>query len=137
MRIVSAFQKVQEDIYREQSQEVEGYPDHIGEELTALPRGDLPTRLDELRCLYPDIWKEFRETRLGIVEKIFDGLFEAAGSQGLLREGLNYEVVQAYFMEAVVNVMESQSLVSLNLSPAEIYSTVKAIFLHVVLKEKT
>jgi AcrR family transcriptional regulator len=134
MHILSAFQEAQEDIYQEQSQDVESYLDRIGAGLAALPPGDLPTRLAELSRLYPDVWRAFRETRLAVVEKIFQRLFEVAGEQGLLREGLRREVVQAYFMEAVVNVMESQSLVDLNLSPAEIYATVKAIFLHGILK---
>jgi len=132
--ILSVFQEVREDIYREQNQGVEGYLDRIGAGLAALPQGDLPTRLAELGRLYPDVGREFRKTRLAIVAKIFDRLFEVAGSQELLREGLRREVVQAYFIEAVVNVMESQSLVALNLSPAEIYATVKAIFLHGILK---
>ena len=39
------------------------------------------------------------------------------------------------FIEAVVNIVENPQLVSLNLSPAEIYHTVKAIFLHGILQE--
>ena len=136
MCIISAFQRAQADIYREHSQQVEGYLDRIGEELAALPKGDLPKRLDELRRLYPDIWNEFRETRRAAIKKIFERLYKVADGQGLLRKDLNREVVRAYFAEAVIKVMESPSLVSLNLSSAEIYSTVKTIFLHGVLKEQ-
>jgi len=134
MRITSVFREVQKDIYQEQGQDVEGCLDRIGAGLEALPRGDLPARMKELSRLYPDVWREFRETRVATTRKIFDRLFEVASNQGLLREGLNREVIQAYFMEAVVNVMESQSLIALNLPPADIYSTVKAIFLHGILK---
>ena len=134
MRIILMFREVQEDIYQEQSRDVEGCLDRIGAGIEALPRGDLPARMKELSRLYPDVWREFHETRIATVREIFDRLFEVASSQGLLREGLNREVIQAYFMEAVVNVMKSQSLIALGLSPAEIYSTVKAIFLHGILK---
>jgi len=134
MRIISVFREVQKDICHEQSQDVEGCLDRIGAGLEALPRGDLPARMKELSRLYPDVWREFRETRAATMGGIFDRLFEVASNQGLLREGLNREVIQAYFTEAVVNVMESQSLIALDLPPADIYSTVKAIFLHGILK---
>ena len=134
MRIILVFREVQEDIYQEQSRDVGGCLDRIGAGLEALPRGDLPARMKELSRLYPEVWREFRETRVATMREIFDRLFEVASNQGLLREGLNREVIQAFFTEAVVNVMESQSLIALNLPPADIYSTVKAIFLHGILK---
>jgi AcrR family transcriptional regulator len=133
MRITSVFREVQKDIYQEQSWDVEECLDRIGAGLEVFPRGDLPARMKELSHLYPDVWREFRETRVATMSKIFNRLFEMASNQGLLREGLNREVIQAYFMDAVVNVMESQSLIALNLPPADIYSTVKVIFLHGIL----
>lgn len=135
MHIISVFQKAQEDIYQEQSRDVEKYIDQIGAELASLPKGDLPSRMEELRRLYPDILDEFHRARLSAIEKIFDRLFEVATEQGLLREGLNQAVIQTFFIETVVKVVESPNLLSLNLSSAEIYSTVKAIFLHGILNE--
>lgn len=134
MRIVSVFHKVREDIYQEQSRDVEKYIGRIGAELATLPKGDLPSRMEELGRLYPDILDEFHQARLAAIGKIFDCLFKVATEQGLLRERLNQAVVQTFFIETVVKVMESPNLLALNLSSAEIYSTVKAIFLHGILK---
>jgi len=134
MRIISVFQEVQNDIYQEQSRDVEKYIDRIAAELATLPKGDLPSRMEELGRLYPDVLVEFHQARLAAAGKIFDRLFGVATEQGLLREGLNQAVVQTFFVETAVKVMESPSLLALGSLPAEIFSTVKAIFLHGILK---
>jgi hypothetical protein len=58
-----------------------------------------------------------------------------AKEQGILREGLNQEVIQVYFMESVINLIENPQLVSRNLSSTEIFATVKSIFLYGILKK--
>lgn len=134
-RIVAAIQKVQADVYQEQIRDVEKYIDRLGAELAALPQGDLPARMEELGRLYPDTLTEFHQARRAAIGKIFDRLFEIATEQGLLREALNQAVIQAYFVEAVVKVMESPGLLAQNLSSEEIFLTVKTIFLHGILKK--
>lgn len=134
MRIISSFQDVQDELDRHPSQDIKAYLDCMVQGLAALPKGDLPTRMDELGRLYPDVLGEFHEARLAAIGGIFDRLFETAEGQGLLRENLNRAVTQAYFMDAVVKVMESPSLISLDLAPTEIFATVKTIFLHGILK---
>lgn len=135
MRPITVFRQVQEAIDQEQGQDIEAYLDTIGMGLAALPQGDLPTRLDELKRLYPDIAAEFHDTRLGVVKNIFDRLFVAAKEQGLLREGVRQEIIEVVFMETATNALENPSLVALNLSSAEIYNTVKSIFLYGILQE--
>jgi len=136
MHIVSALENVQETIAQGQNQNVEQYVDLIGAALAALPTGDLPARMEELGRLYPDVLSEFHQARLAAIGKIFDQLFATASEQGILRDGLHRAVVQAYFLEAVVKVMESPGLVALDLSSSAIFATVKTIFLHGILKEK-
>lgn len=135
MRPVTVFQQVQDAITQERGQKIETYLDTIELGLAALPQGDLPTRLDELKRLYPEIAAEFHATRLGVVKNIFDRLFAAAREQGLLRDGVRQEIIEVVFMEAATNALENPNLVALNLSSSEIYTTVKNIFLYGILKE--
>lgn len=135
LHIITVFQDVQSAIYQAQTLNIEAALDDIERGLAALPNGDMPTRLVELKRLYPRLFVNFHKTRTAIVKKIFDRLFEAGRQQGQLREGLNQEVVQVYFMETVINLVASPQLVAQNLSPVDIYATVKSIFLHGILKE--
>lgn len=135
MRPITVFQQVRTAIAQEHGQNIEAYLDTIGMGLAALPQGDLPTRLDELKRLYPDIANEFHETRMDVVKNIFDRLFAVGREQGLLRKGLNQEIIEVVFLEATTNVLDNPRLVALNLSSAEIYNTVKSIFLYGILQE--
>ena len=135
MRPITVFQQVRTAIAQEHGQNIEAYLDTIGMGLAALPQGDLPTRLDELKRLYPDTANEFHDTRIGVVKNIFDRLFAVGREQGLLRKGLNQEIIEVVFLEAATNVLDNPRLVALNLSSAEIYNTVKSIFLYGILQE--
>ena len=101
----------------------------------ALPQGDLPARLQELQRVYPFVWEAFHTRRKELIGELFNCLFEQAARQGVLRPGLRPEVVQAYFSTAVVNVLQDPQLVSLKLGTAEIFETVKDIFLFGLLNE--
>lgn len=135
MRPIVVFQQVQAAIAQEQDKAIEPHLDAIGRGLASLPQGDLPTRLDELKRLYPDIAAEFHKTRIGVVKDIFDRLFTVGREQGLLREGLNQDIVEVVFLEAAANALDNPRLLALNLSAADIYNTVKNIFLYGILKE--
>ncbi len=135
MRPVTVFKQVQEAITREKEHNIETCLDTIGLGLAALPQGDLPTRLDELNRLFPDIADEFHTTRLGVVKSIFDRLFATARERDLLRDGVRQEIIEVVFMEAATNALENPRLVALNLSSSEIYNSVKNIFLYGILKE--
>lgn len=133
--IVAVFQRVQTSIYQAQEVDVEAALDEIESGLAALPGGDLPTRLDELKRVYPKVFTEFHDTRTAVVKKIFDRLFKVCRQRGILREDLSQEIVEVYFLESVINLVENPRLVALSLSPAKIYANVKDIFLHGILKE--
>lgn len=109
--------------------------DKLAALLTDFPQGDLPALLEETRRLYPDLERRFEEWRLAAIQKIFERLFAAARARGELRPGLNPLIVQAFFITSVLNIMENPLLASSGLSAAEVFATVKAIFLHGIYKE--
>ncbi|MCA9925599.1 MAG: TetR/AcrR family transcriptional regulator [Anaerolineales bacterium] len=135
MRPVAVFQQIQAAIVQGQRQPIAAYLDSVGAGLAALPQGDLPTRLDELQRLYPDIANEFHTTRMNVVKDIFDRLFAAAREQGILRADINQEIVEIVFIEAAANALQNPRLVSLNLSSPEIYNNIKNIFLYGILRQ--
>jgi AcrR family transcriptional regulator len=116
------------------SDEIEAIADLIGGHLAALPPCDFPTRLDELRRLYPTIYQQYHDIRLAALEVIFERLFMAASIQRRLRPGLNQQIVKTFFIEAVAVMVESPRLLALGLSSNEVFQTVKAIFLYGILK---
>jgi AcrR family transcriptional regulator len=137
LHIVGIFEGVQQKILTDQQHDVEAYVDEIEQGLAELPQGDLPARLVELGRVYPAIFEEVHERRITAVTEIFNHLFTVAREQGILRPDLNQEIVKAYFMESVMNLIENPQLVSRSHSSAEIFATVKSIFLYGILKEPT
>ncbi len=135
LHIVGVLETVRWQIQEDQSQNVSGYIDEIEQGLAELPKGDLPTRLAELKRVYPTIFVEFHDRRITAVTQIFNRLFEVAQEQGILRPGLNQEIVQIYFFETVIKLVDNPQLISRNLSSAEIFATVKSIFLYGILRE--
>lgn len=109
--------------------------DLIGDSLASLPPCPFSERLDELRRAYPDIYQSFHEARHAALEVIFNGLFAQAEHEDRLHPNLNRELVQLYFMESVVTMLESPRLTALNLSAAEMFEAVKSLFLYGILKE--
>jgi AcrR family transcriptional regulator len=135
LQILDVLEKTLSEIARSPGKDIGQYLDSIERGFSALPKGDLPTRLGELSRLHPEIYAEFHAARTAAITQIFEHLFDAAQSQGLLREGLNREIVQVYFSEAVIHLLENPQLKALNLSTVEVFSTVKSIFLHGILTE--
>lgn len=134
MQIAAGFQRARDKLESDPMAGIETIVDIIGGALTALPPCDFPARLDELHRAYPVIFEEFRAIRLEALAALFERLFALAEVQGRLRPGLNRAVVQSYFMETVVNVVESPHLLAAGLPPADIFSTVKTIFLYGILR---
>ena len=44
--------------------------EYIRQAVASLPKGDLPSRLNELKILYPDIFEEYQHGRLGIIKRV-------------------------------------------------------------------
>jgi AcrR family transcriptional regulator len=124
--------RVIEDTFERTAQgstEVEEMLDCILTGFSNLPKGDLNERVEELRRVYPDVWSEFNDRYMEAVKRNFQTMLVTAEQQGCLRPGLNRDVVQAYFMTAVLDVIQNPDWVRSGLSREDVFATVKAIFL--------
>ncbi len=108
--------------------------DRVGERLSALPPGDAVARAEELKRLYPEVYKAVQKVRVATLNSLFDELFARAKRQGLLRPGLNRPIVQAVYWELVVNFFDNPRFKSFGLSDAELYRTLTNILLYGILK---
>jgi AcrR family transcriptional regulator len=135
-RMVVPFLKAGDLIRTDPAVPLETILDLIAHEFALLPHGDLPSCLDELKRGYSSLYMEFTRTRKDAVKAIFDYLFKMATHQSRLRPTLQRVVVEAYFMEAIVTVLENPALVGEGISPVDLYSTVKTIFLYGILNEQ-
>jgi AcrR family transcriptional regulator len=135
--VFEAFLQV-EQIFRDGLEELEQNPradwetvlSQIGEDLSALPAGDVFARFDEMKRLYPDTYQAIQEVRAAALTGLFEHLFTMAERQDILRPDLNRPVVQALFWELVINIFDKPSLRSFGLSNAELYQEVTNIFLY-------
>jgi AcrR family transcriptional regulator len=117
--------------------EVDQRLSRLGTELSDLPPGDLLSCLDEINRLHPEVYREFCESRRAALDHMFHQALEAATREGVIREGLNFEVLHAMFLAAVAGLIENRELISSNVSLPEICATVTAVFRHGILKHLT
>ena len=134
LRIAAVFQRAAEGRPIDSIRDIDARLNRLGEELSGMPTGDLLARLEEIHRLYPEVYAEFRALRQAAVDGIFQQALSAATRERSLREGLNLEVLKAIFWAAVVGLIENPALVSSNISLAEIFTTVTAVFRHGILK---
>lgn len=135
LRIEEVFEQATHDASADPQPTLPGVLHRIERALSALPSGDLTTRLHELKRLYPDTYEAFQEFRLRVMGDLFDELFGMAEKQGLLREGVNRVFVQALYWEALVSLFENPRLRGLGISNTEMFSMFTDILLHGILKE--
>jgi AcrR family transcriptional regulator len=129
-----AFQQGLADLEQRPDADWERILDQIGEGLSALPSGDLFTRLDELKRLYPDVYAAYQEVRMAAMNGLFDRLFAVAQRQGLLRPGLNRTIVQGVFQGIVIHFFDHPEFQALGLSNVELFHTMKNLLLYGILK---
>jgi AcrR family transcriptional regulator len=115
------------------SQDLDLRLNRLGQELSNLPKGNLLACLEETHRLYPDVYEEFRAVRQAAVDQIFQQALDMATREQMLREGINLEVLKAIFWAAVVGLLENPTLISSNVSLAEIFATVTEVFRHGIL----
>jgi AcrR family transcriptional regulator len=107
----------------------------IGQGLAALPRGDLPARIEELARIYPDLYAEMQQNRLRVQGELFSRLFDLCERHGLLRPGLNRDVARAIIWELLVNLLRSPSLTDLGLSDSDMFEAVTDFIAHGIITE--
>lgn len=136
-RIGAVFQRAAEGSRSGSIDEIVACLNRLGWELSELGSGNMFALFDEVHRLYPDVYEEFRQTREAAIDTILEQALAAARRDGALRKGLNQEVVRALFVSGVVRLIETPSLISANVPPEDIVSTVTMIFQHGILKEKS
>jgi AcrR family transcriptional regulator len=108
--------------------------DIIGNNLRALPPGDVVKRADELKRIYPDVYAEIQALRESTLNMLFNQISEIGQRQNLLREGLNRDVVKAVFWELTINFFDNPRFKSFGLNDADLYYQMSRILLYGILK---
>ena len=97
--------------------------EYIRQAVAALPKGDLPARLNELKILYPDIFEEYQQGRLQIIKRAYGKLFALAKRDDLLPEdGIDYEVFQTVIAESIIFITQHPLVLSKGTSFRDIYN---------------
>jgi AcrR family transcriptional regulator len=103
----------------------------IKEAVNMLPKGDLPTRITELKQVYPEIFAEYQIARLASIREIYRRVFAAAKREGLIMPSeTDWNLVQTILSEATLYVAESPLVLSHGMSVGQIYSAVLDIMLY-------
>jgi AcrR family transcriptional regulator len=133
LRVERVFQKALGEL-EQNPQDWESVLNQTGEDLSALPSGDVFARSDEIKRLYPDVYRSIHEMRAATLSDIFEHVSAIAERQGLLRPGLNRSIFQAVFWELVINLFDNPRFKAVKLSDAELYYAIKDILLHGILR---
>jgi AcrR family transcriptional regulator len=103
----------------------------LGEAIARLPRGDLPTRLAEVRAAYPEVHQRFLTARRKALDALLDQVFVEGRADGRLRSDLNQHVAEVFVQESLASLFApNPALLGRGIKPAEIFRTVKEIILH-------
>jgi AcrR family transcriptional regulator len=103
----------------------------LGEAIARLPRGDLPTRLAEVRAAYPEVHDQFLKARRKALDALLDQVFLEGRGDGRLRSDLNRHVAEVFVRESLASLFTpNPALLGHGIKPAEIFRTVKEIILH-------
>ena len=136
LRVEQVFQKGLSELKQNPQADLITILDQIGEGLSTLPPGNVFARVDELMRLYPDVYNLVQEVRAATLNELFELSFAAAKKQGTLRSGLNRAIIQAVFLDQVINVFNNPMFHSIGLSDAELFHSMMDLFLYGVLKAR-
>jgi AcrR family transcriptional regulator len=136
-RLAAIYQQAADEGADKTTEGIDRRLNRLGEEMRALPPGNLLARLEEIHRLYPDVYDAFRQARQSAIDRIAQQSLQAAQREHSLREGLNLEVARAIFLAAVFGLLEDSRLISTNVSPADLCATVTKIFRYGILKDPT
>jgi AcrR family transcriptional regulator len=133
--IVAIFQEAASEPVPDSIETIDNRLKVLGQQLALLPQGNLLARFEEIQRLYPDVYEEFRSGQREAIDGIFDQVIALAAGEQSLRPGVNVDVLKTIFLASTVGLLEVPSLVSSNVSLAEIFTTVSEVFRHGILKE--
>ena len=135
-RIVGVFRKAADGDESDSIEAIDARLTELGRELARLPKEHLLARFEEIKRLYPDVYEEFRAGQREAIDRIFYRVLAAATRAQSLRQEINLEILKAVFRASAVGLIENPTLISSNVSLAEIFTTVSEVFRHGILKEK-
>jgi AcrR family transcriptional regulator len=135
-RIVAVFQRAADGEEADSIEVIDGRLRELGRELALLPKEHLLARFEEIKRLYPDVYQDFRAGQREAVDRIFYQVLTAATREQSLRSEINLEVLKAIFWASAVGLIENPTLISSDVSFAEIFTTVSEVFRHGALKKR-
>lgn len=134
LRIADAFQRAAEKGSPDSVQDLDERLMQLGNELSALPQGNWLVRLEEISRLYPAIYAEFRRVREAAVDCLLEQSLDAARRDGALRDDLHPDILRAIFWSSVIGLIENPTLISANVSLAQVLATIREVFGQGILK---
>jgi AcrR family transcriptional regulator len=134
LRVEQVFEKGLVYLKQDPQASLDTFLDQIGAGLRSLPSGDVFARAEELKRLYPDAYRSVQEVREATLNGLFELISAMARRQGLMRPGLNREIVQAVFWQLTINLFDNPRFQSIGLSDAELFHAITDLLLHGMLK---
>ena len=136
MGFVEVLQQLHGEMVDLPEMDMERVLDRLVEEFVSFPRGDLRLAQHELSRLYPDVWRSYQQMRAEALDKIFEPLFAKAERRGLLRPGIQRQVMQVYLLNALIDTLQEPTSLGLKASQEEVHKTIKLIFLNGIFRER-
>jgi AcrR family transcriptional regulator len=137
MLMVDLTQEAVADLNRHKNYDTKKSAERVRQAIDQLPRGDMPARVNELKSLYPDIFNEYRDTRLSSIREIYKHVFDRAKQEGLLDPSeVNWDLMPAILSEATLFITESPLVLSHGISFREIYSAMIDLMLYGVMSKR-
>jgi AcrR family transcriptional regulator len=137
MLMVDLTQEAVSDLDRHKNYDTKKSAERVRQAINQLPRGDMPARVNELKSLYPDIFNEYRDSRLSSIREIYKHVFDRAKQEGLLDPSeVNWDLMPAILSEATLFITESPLVLSHGISFREIYSAMIDLMLYGVMSKR-
>ena len=137
MLMVDLTQEAVADLDRHKNYDTKKSAERVRQAINQLPRGDMPARVNELKSLYPDIFNEYRDSRLSSIREIYKHVFDRAKQEGLLDPTeVNWDLMPAILSEATLFITESPLVLSHGISFREIYSAMIDLMLYGVMSRR-
>jgi TetR/AcrR family transcriptional regulator, cholesterol catabolism regulator len=137
MLMVDLTQEAIADLHQNKNYDTRQSTDRVRQAINQLPKGDMPARVNELKSLYPDIFTEYRDSRLSSIREIYKHVFDKARQEGLLDPSeVNWDLMPAILSEATLFITESPLVLSHGISFRQIYSAMIDLMLYGVMSKR-
>jgi AcrR family transcriptional regulator len=137
MLMVDLTQEAIADLDHNKNYDTKKSAERVRQAINQLPKGDLPARVNELKLLYPDIFDEYRTSRLDSIRQIYSHVFDKAKQEGLLDPSeVKWDLMPAILSEATLSITESPLVLSHGISFREIYSAIIDLMLYGVMSKR-